>query len=69
MHHLDMDYDIIEVLDSLPLYLTDAFLVASLHTTLLIPDSLVGYQYVEFKHGPGGLLTDNILPVISQWRL
>ncbi len=69
IHHLDLDYNIVELTSTIPVY----FCALDFATLLLSEAALInptsGYKYTEIRHGPDIPSSKNICSYISQWRL
>ncbi len=69
IHHLDLDYNLVESLGTPPVYYTEAGITAPFCFTTSLTEALKGFRYTDIRHGPDEPYSSQYLPIISQWRL
>lgn len=69
IHHLDLDYNIVEITSSIPVYFCALEFATLPFSDINISNTQFGYNYTEIRHGPDILSSKNICSYTSQWRL
>ncbi|PKP00047.1 MAG: hypothetical protein CVU13_00600 [Bacteroidetes bacterium HGW-Bacteroidetes-8] len=69
IHHLDLDYNIVEITSTIPVYFCALEFATLPFSDVALTNSPSGYRYTEIRHGPDIPSSNKICSYNSQWRL